>query len=509
MGRRTLRSGKEFSQFDLAAPPHGLPISALNFDVADKLASCIASQEATGQLDELEELEVAFSTTIISSPSSSPSPSSSSLFTPPFWVNPTPDYTVPSPFYPAPAPAPASAPSTSYRDLRTNFKKKDSKARRKRKREELQEANGTPGLKSVHKKRRDQALENAIRLDVDTSDLSHSKPAWIGSRSAEIGQEDGMGGRIYTQEEVRDLTGEDGMRYINWLGELSIPILDCRGRIIAVLGGMPRDREGWKKLIDELSTLMDEASPNLRHSTEDLHHRRAQEPYPSVARGVSYGGGQTEPGCLLNNAANTKVTDRFLRDIRFQRLVKWANLLFFLFAPLLAAFYQSQMDELAGWKPSLVWNFAGSVFAACTFNFGPQVITVPHLDFGNLSWGWCAITALGWFDPDLGGHLILWDLKLVIRFPPGATILIPSAIVRHSNVPIRAHEKRFSFVQYTAGGLFQWIRNGFKTDEAFENTGTREERMERTKEAKTRWGKGVAMYSTVDSLKSGPSVPSV
>ncbi|KAJ7027064.1 hypothetical protein C8F04DRAFT_1045077 [Mycena alexandri] len=318
-----------------------------------------------------------------------------------------------------------------------------------------------------------------------------------------------MGGRIYTQEEVRDLTGEDGMRYINWLGELSIPILDCRGRIIAVLGGMPRDREGWKKLIDELSTLMDEASPNLRHSTEDLHHRRAQEPYPSVARGVSYGGGQAEPGCLLNNAANTKVTDQFLRDIRFQRLVKWANLLFFLFAPLLAAFYQSQMDELAGWKPSLVWNFAGSVFAACTFNFGPQVITVPHLDFGNLSWGWCAITALGWFDPDLGGHLILWDLKLVIRFPPGATILIPSAIVRHSNVPIRAHEKRFSFVQYTAGGLFRWIRNGFKTDEAFENTGTREERMERTKEAKTRWEKGVAMYSTVDSLKSGPSVPSV
>ncbi|KAJ7017033.1 hypothetical protein C8F04DRAFT_1406340 [Mycena alexandri] len=264
---------------------------------------------------------------------------------------------------------------------------------------------------------------------------------------------------------------------------------------------MPRDREGWKKLIDELSTLMDEASPNLRHSTEDLHHRRAQEPYPSVARGVSYGGGQTEPGCLLNNAANTKVTDRFLRDIRFQRLVKWANLLFFLFAPLLAAFYQSQMDELAGWKPSLVWNFAGSVFAACTFNFGPQVITVPHLDFGNLSWGWCAITALGWFDPDLGGHLILWDLKLVIRFPPGATILIPSAIVRHSNVPIRAHEKRFSFVQYTAGGLFQWIRNGFKTDEAFENTGTREERMERTKEAKTRWGKGVAMYSTSPSTE--------
>lgn len=83
-------------------------------------------------------------------------------------------------------------------------------------------------------------------------------------------------------------------------------------------------------------------------------------------------------------------------------------------------------------------NFVGSIFAACTFNFGPRALTVPHLDFGNLSWGWCAITALGRFDPDFGGHLILWDLRLVIRFPPGSTILIPSALIRHSNVTIRA-----------------------------------------------------------------------
>ncbi|KAJ7022227.1 hypothetical protein C8F04DRAFT_971749, partial [Mycena alexandri] len=122
-------------------------------------------------------------------------------------------------------------------------------------------------------------------------------------------------------------------------------------------------------------------------------------------------------------------------------------------------------------------------------------------DFGDISWGWHAITALGWFDPDLGGHLILWNLKFVICFALGATILIPSAIVCHSNLPIRAHKKPFSFVQYSARGLFRWIRNGFPTDEAFENTAT-EEKVECTKEAKTRWEKGVAMYSTVDSLKS-------
>jgi hypothetical protein len=108
-----------------------------------------------------------------------------------------------------------------------------------------------------------------------------------------------------------------------------------------------------------------------------------------------------------------------------------------------------------------VWNFVGSVFAACTFNLGPSAITIPHLDFGNLAWGWCAITALGDFDPNFGGHLILWDLKLVICFPPGAMILMLSAILRHSNVSIRPFKHRASFMQYCAGGLFHWIRNGF------------------------------------------------
>lgn len=134
-------------------------------------------------------------------------------------------------------------------------------------------------------------------------------------------------------------------------------------------------------------------------------------------------------------------------------------------APLLFAFYTAQMALLATWK-SLRRNFPGSVFAACTFNFGPRTVCASHIDFANLAWGWCAITALGNFDPDLGGHLILWDLRLVIRFPPGSTILIPSALIRHSNVPIQAHEYRGSFVQYTAGGLFRWIRNGFQTASA-------------------------------------------
>ncbi|KAJ6448611.1 hypothetical protein DFH09DRAFT_851739, partial [Mycena vulgaris] len=240
-------------------------------------------------------------------------------------------------------------------------------------------------------------------------------------------------------------------------------IIDAKGRIIAVLGGMPKDIAGWKIVTDTAARLFSQRVWEASFTEEDKHHRRAQEPFPQITRGLSYGSGQTEPGELRNNGPNTRLSDDFLRHPAFQRLAGFANCLFAMFAPILFAFYRSQMGLIASWRPKLRWNFARSVFAVCTFNFGPQAITVPHLNFANLSWGWCAITALGNFDPDLGGHLILWDLKLVIRFPPGSTILIPSAIIRHSNVPVGAGEERFSFTQYTAGGLFRWIRNGFQT----------------------------------------------
>ena len=89
-----------------------------------------------------------------------------------------------------------------------------------------------------------------------------------------------------------------------------------------------------------------------------------------------------------------------------------------------------------------------------------------HVDTGNKANGLCAITALGQFDPKRGGHLVLAQLGLVIEFPPGATILIPSATVAHGNTPIQEGETRQSVTQYAAGGLFRWVRFGFRNEKA-------------------------------------------
>ncbi|KAJ6538376.1 hypothetical protein DFH09DRAFT_1090614 [Mycena vulgaris] len=442
------------------------------FDVGQCLRERLAEQDASGIFDKDE---------TIAPPSPQPAPSAQA---------------------PEPRPAPAmtsahASPPPALTSLERS--KLKSKARCDRKREEARAASDNPTLKGVRRKRLEEA--KAFVLELDTGSRSAGEEDFtFAEAAAPHDLSTGLGGASYSQAEVDALSGTEGFMYIAWLGLLTIPLLDSHHRIIALLGGMPRDVAEWKTVTDGAASLLQDRATRIRLTEERLHHRRALDSFPAVARRWSHGGGQTEPGELCNNVANTKVTDELMAHKYFQRLVEFANLLFAVWAPLLFAYYQLNMTLLAGWKPAMRRNFAKSVFAACTFNFGPHAICAPHLDFANLSWGWCAISALGDFDPDLGGHLILWDLRLIIRFPPGSTILLPSALIRHSNVPIRPHEHRSLFVQYTAGGLFRWVRNGFQTDEDWERSASRKEKEERDAESKKRWERGMKMFSVVDDL---------
>ncbi|KAJ7821400.1 hypothetical protein B0H14DRAFT_2371350, partial [Mycena olivaceomarginata] len=134
-----------------------------------------------------------------------------------------------------------------------------------------------------------------------------------------------------------------------------------------------------------------------------------------------------------------------------------------------------------------------SAFAAATINFGPSTVALPHIDGLNLAWGWCAITALGLFNPDVGGHLVLWDLCLIICFPSGSTILIPSTILRHSNIGIGANKHQDSFTQYSTTGLFRWVDNSLQSDRTVEADiqGNTEAEAEQAETRHTRWADGI------------------
>ncbi|KAJ7813581.1 hypothetical protein B0H13DRAFT_2382342 [Mycena leptocephala] len=408
-GCRTLRSGKEFSAFDLAI---GRAISPpVHFDAGERLMQRLLEEPRDDDDDEFAE-------------------------PPPFWLAPLSPLP-PSPPLPSPPPlpslAPASPPPAAPPANPLSVKERNKiklRACRDKKREKARAASENPLLKGVYQRRVLAAKTAALELAVDAEELKHSKHGWQGSAATE--QEPF---EFRAQQAPHDLeTGLGGFcfMYISWLGRLTIPLLDAQRRVIAVLGGTPRDHAGWKIVTNGAAVLLEERQPRIKLTHEALHHRRAQDKFPVIARGVAHGGGRMEPGEVSQNNANTQLTDKLLAHDYIQRIMSFASRLMLLWAPLLSAFYQLNKTLLSVWKPSLRWNSLNSVFASCTFNFGPRAITAPHLDFANLAWGWCSVTALGNFDPDFGGHLILWDLRLVIRFPPGSTLLIPSALVRHS-----------------------------------------------------------------------------
>ncbi|KZT31962.1 hypothetical protein SISSUDRAFT_994535, partial [Sistotremastrum suecicum HHB10207 ss-3] len=72
-------------------------------------------------------------------------------------------------------------------------------------------------------------------------------------------------------------------------------------------------------------------------------------------------------------------------------------------------------------------------FFAMSQNFGPEAVSVCHIDTKNLVSGLCLIFVFGLFDFKKGGHLVLHEAELILEAPHGSILIIPSAAVTHEN----------------------------------------------------------------------------
>ena len=91
---------------------------------------------------------------------------------------------------------------------------------------------------------------------------------------------------------------------------------------------------------------------------------------------------------------------------------------------------------------------------------------------------------------------MLWELKLIIEFPAGSTVFIPSATINHSNISVLPHERQYSITQYTAGGLARWVACGFKTLKSLAADGGT-----LAMNGVERWREGVGLLATWDELR--------
>ncbi|PPR02920.1 hypothetical protein CVT26_009775, partial [Gymnopilus dilepis] len=270
------------------------------------------------------------------------------------------------------------------------------------------------------------------------------------------------------------------MKLREWNGRTTLVIVDDKQRIIAICLGAPKHDETWEDVHRRAAEILESARDRLYFEEKDKKHRRGK--FPALAVGISHGGGQKYPKWAprLYAYENDCLSKIIAHDQELRRTNTHPN---------------PEEKELHRNWPKTPW-------AAATFNFGPQTICYKHIDYNNLAFGWCSITALGNYDPTQGGHLILWELGLVIEFPPGSTILIPSAAISHSNVRVRSNERRYSFTQYSAGGIFRYVNNGFKTVDRFMAGLDDNERGAALDEMSRQLEIGLALYSDVAELKA-------
>ncbi|KAJ3807759.1 hypothetical protein F5876DRAFT_47444, partial [Lentinula aff. lateritia] len=158
-------------------------------------------------------------------------------------------------------------------------------------------------------------------------------------------------------------------------------------------------------------------------------------------------------------------------------------------------------SELDSKLPHLKRNFDNSVYLCMTVNFGPSTWTHIHTDSKNDVHIPCAITSGGKYNYKQSGHLILWDFKLILEFPPGATILLPLVLICHSNLPTAPGETRISVTQYTAGGVRRWLEYGGRTEEGF-HTKDPQKFAEAWAKRNSGWKEGLNLFCTLDELKA-------
>jgi hypothetical protein len=264
---------------------------------------------------------------------------------------------------------------------------------------------------------------------------------------------------------VQDLTGaEMGFEVVPWDGKKAKAIYDSKGRLVTVLAGQPQDqtyveatKEGHRVLMKQ-----GEAYREIDEGRSKGGNRRGD--YDLLGCGMTHGNGTTKPINLSVKEKLRPVLEELLSDKSLQRLAGNGSGTLRAWAPAFHRAVEEGVKKVTEANGELRKPFPGSVYPACSFNFGPNAWCYIHRDSLNVTNGYCAIHALGDYDPTTGGHLVLWDLKKAVEFPPGSTVLIMSSLLFHSSLAVGPGEERSVMTQYCPEGLLRYADSGLKTD---------------------------------------------
>ncbi|KAJ7277029.1 hypothetical protein C8J57DRAFT_1504867 [Mycena rebaudengoi] len=164
------------------------------------------------------------------------------------------------------------------------------------------------------------------------------------------------------------------------------------------------------------------------------------------------------------------------------------------FSPRLHAYSENAVELIFDHNSELRHVYPGA-FSTVEFHLG-SLESPPRLHDRDFLHGWRAITSFSKYDSCFGGDLILWDEGLVIRFPVGATVLFPAALMCYSFCAVKEGETHYTFSQYTPGGLLRYIENDYRCDADLEEFARYREKERLHERRERRLGAAIKMYST-------------
>ncbi|KAJ7358145.1 hypothetical protein DFH08DRAFT_953331 [Mycena albidolilacea] len=276
------------------------------------------------------------------------------------------------------------------------------------------------------------------------------------------------------------------MQFADWQGEHTHVILDRKQHVVGVLVAPPQPGQDWNAVVAAATAAVWEARDKMTFPAAACQHRRVSgDGFPAEGFGFAFSGGRQVVGNIKSSSArNAAAMEELLSDPNVARMATYPIPPFQSLCYNIFADYHTTKQTLLQKNPRLHRTFPRSPFTAVTVNLGPVSVSPPHTDFANKADGMCLIGALGRFDPDKGGHLVLWDYDLIVRFPR-----------------VAAGEECFSLIQYCAGGLFRWVANGFQTDLSWRASATAEDVVNQEEERKMRCAHALKKFTRWKDVK--------
>ncbi|KAJ3858485.1 hypothetical protein EV359DRAFT_52135 [Lentinula novae-zelandiae] len=277
----------------------------------------------------------------------------------------------------------------------------------------------------------------------------------------------------------------------------NVPVVDSEQCIMVCFVGSPDD-PGYDDAVEAATEAILAANREAGWKKKEKRHKHGD--FPAVACGISFGKGQPEPMQL--GGERQEMMKKLLAMDSFRRIAGFQSMALRTWFPRCYEEAQWQKAQLLELQPNLHLNFDNSVYLCTTINFRPSMWTRIHTDSKNDPSLPCAITSGGKYNWKLGRHLILWDFDVIFEFPLGTTILLSSAILWHSNIPVAKGETRISVTQYTAGSIHYWLEYGGRTKKEFEKADPEAYLKEMSECRAGRWKESLARYSTFEELRS-------